>query len=524
MISQAKMLLRSVKTTVMSAARFFTTATAADAVGESVLKGGGVNDGLRSGTKGRDTLGRRLLSLVFPKRSAVIAIRKWKEEGHTVRKYELNRIVRELRKLKRYKHALEICEWMTLQQDMKLLPGDFAVHLDLIAKVRGLNSAEKFFEDLPDRMRGAPTCTALLHTYVQNKLSVKAEALVQKMSECGFLKCPLPYNHMLSLFISNGQLEKVQGVIQELKRNTSPDTVTYNLWLTVCTMQNDVDTAEKVFLELKKAKLDPDWVTYSALTNLYIKKQQLEKAAFTLKEMEKRASRKNRVAYSSLISLHTNIRDKEGVRRIWKKMKSCFRKMNDVEYTCMISSLVKLGEFEEAESLYNEWESVSGTGDARIPNIILAAYINRDQMEMAENFYHRIVQKGIIPCYTTWEILTWGYLKNEQAEKVMDCFKKAVGSVKKWDPNVKLIREVFNKLEDQGNYKEAEKLLVILRKAGHVSIEVYNSLLRTYAKAGKMPLVVTERMKKDNVHLDEETHKLIKLTSKMCVSEVCCTP
>lgn len=57
---------------------------------------------------GRDTLGRRLLSLVYPKRSAVIAINKWKEEGNTARKYELNRIVRELRKLKRYKHALEV--------------------------------------------------------------------------------------------------------------------------------------------------------------------------------------------------------------------------------------------------------------------------------------------------------------------------------------------------------------------------------------------------------------------------------
>lgn len=61
-----------------------------------------------SSSSGGDTLGRRLLGLVYAKRSAVIAIRKWKEEGHTVRKYELNRIVRELRKLKRYKHALEV--------------------------------------------------------------------------------------------------------------------------------------------------------------------------------------------------------------------------------------------------------------------------------------------------------------------------------------------------------------------------------------------------------------------------------
>lgn len=61
---------------------------------------------------GRDTLGRRLFALVYAKRSAVIAIRKWKEEGHLVRKYELNRIVRELRRLKRYKHALEVIQML----------------------------------------------------------------------------------------------------------------------------------------------------------------------------------------------------------------------------------------------------------------------------------------------------------------------------------------------------------------------------------------------------------------------------
>ncbi|OMP07833.1 hypothetical protein CCACVL1_01212 [Corchorus capsularis] len=166
--------------------------------------------------------------------------------------------------------------------------------------------------------------------------------------------------------------------------------------------------------------------------------------------------------------------DKDGVHRIWKKMKSSFRKMNDAEYTCMISSLVKLGDFEEAEKLYSEWESVSGTGDARVPNILLAAYINGDQMEKAENFYQRIVEKG----------------------------------------------EVFKKLEELGDTEGVEKLLVVLRNAGHVSTKVYNSLLRAYANAGKMPLIVADRMEKDNVPPDEETHELIKLTSKMCISEV----
>uniref|UniRef100_M1DPF8 Pentatricopeptide repeat-containing protein, mitochondrial n=1 Tax=Solanum tuberosum TaxID=4113 RepID=M1DPF8_SOLTU len=151
--------------------------------------GNGITTSLESGTsiatstRGIDTLGRRLLSLIYAKRSVVIVISKWKEEGHPVRKYELNHIVRELRKHKRYKYALEVCEWMRVQDDIQLLSGDYAVHLDLIAKVHGMNNAEKFFEDLPDRLKVQTTCTALLHTYVQHKDTAEAESLMEKMSD-----------------------------------------------------------------------------------------------------------------------------------------------------------------------------------------------------------------------------------------------------------------------------------------------------------------------------------------------------
>ncbi|TYJ03106.1 hypothetical protein E1A91_A12G005500v1 [Gossypium mustelinum] len=485
------MLMRYVRSPLI-ASRFFSTA----ALVEKAVPNNEVAP--KSGGGGRrNTLGRRLIGLVYPKHSAVATIQKWKEERRTVRKYELNRVVRELRKLKRYKHALEICEWMRLQKDIKLLPGDYAIHLDLIAKNRGLDSAEKFFEDLPDKMRDQATYTALLHTYVQNKLSGKAEALMKKMSDCGFAKYPLPYNHMLSLYISEGKLEKVPEIVKELKKNASPDIFTYNLLLSVCASQNDIEAAGKIFVELKEAKIEPDW------------------AMCTLKEMEKMATRENRVVYPSLISLYTNMGDKDGVHRIWKKMKSCFRKMSNAEYTCAISSLAKLGEFGEAEKLYNERESVSGSGDARVPNIILAAYINGDRIEMAENFYRQIAQKGSSLCYTAWELLTRGYLKKQEMEKVLDCFKQGVSNVKKWNPNDKLVGEVLKQLEELGDTEGLEKLLVILRNAGRLSTMVYNSLLRGYANAGKMPLVVAERMEKDSVPMDEETHELLRLTSKM---------
>ena len=65
--------------------------------------------GSRGGGAGRgDTLGKRLLKLIYPKRSAVVVLRRWAEEGRTVQKYQLNRVVRELRKYGRFKHALEV--------------------------------------------------------------------------------------------------------------------------------------------------------------------------------------------------------------------------------------------------------------------------------------------------------------------------------------------------------------------------------------------------------------------------------
>ncbi|CAA2935132.1 pentatricopeptide repeat-containing At4g02820, mitochondrial [Olea europaea subsp. europaea] len=517
------MLSRLVRTSIAAATQLSTKTAALATVAEPLTDEGNTVSSTstnRTTAGGRDTLGRRLLALVYMKRSAVVTIRKWKEEGHVVRKYELNRIIRELRKLKRYKHALEICEWMRIQDDIKLVPGDYAVHLDLIAKLRGINSAEKFFEDLPDKMRDQAPCSALLHTYAQHKETAKAEALMEKMSECGFLKNSLPYNHMISLYISTGQLEKVPDMIKELKKNGSPDVITYNLWLTVCASQNYIETAEKVFLELKKAKVDPDWVTYSTLTSLYIKNSLKEKAEFALREMEKKVSRKVRVAYASLISLHTSLENKNDIHRIWKKMKSTFRKLNDVEYTCMITSLLKLERIEEAEKLYKEWESVSPTKDSRVPNLLIATYISKNEMEKAEAFHDQMVKKSMVSGYTTWELLTWCYLKKGQMGKVLDCFKKAVGCVKKWNPDEKMLQEVFRIVEEHGSVEGAEQLIITLRSAGHVKTEAYNSLLRTYAKAGKMPLIVAERMKMDNVKLNEETQRLLELTSKMSVGEL----
>lgn len=101
---------RYIRPAVAAAARSFSAAPLVDELASSATLSAGAPAGSSSSKErsGGNTLGKQLLSLVYAKRSAVVTIRQWKERGNQVRKYELNRIVRELRKLKRYKHALEV--------------------------------------------------------------------------------------------------------------------------------------------------------------------------------------------------------------------------------------------------------------------------------------------------------------------------------------------------------------------------------------------------------------------------------
>lgn len=450
-----------------------------------------------------------------------MVLRRWTEEGRTVQKYQLNRVVRELRKYRRFKHALEICEWMRTQPEMKLLPGDHAVHLDLVAKVRGLASAEKFFEDVPERAKGPSTCNALLHAYVQNGVRDKAEAMLREMADAGYLTCALPFNHMMSMYMSSGELEKVPEMIKELRRYTIPDLVTYNIWLTYCSRKNSVKTAEKVFDLMKDDKVFPDWMTFSLMASIYINAGLHVKGRDALVEMEKRASRKERTAYSSLLTLYASLSDRGNLDRVWSKMREIFRKFSDTEYKCMLTSLTRFGDITAAESVYSEWESESGTRDSRIPNTILSFHIKNGKMEMAESFLQHIMQKGVKPSYSTWELFVWGYLGNdERIDKILECLKKALSSLDKWEPNPQLVAALFSLIEKRGDIEAAEELLVVLRGAGYVTTEIYNSVLRTYSKAEMMPLIIDERMDQDKVSMDEETRGLLKLTSKYPIGEV----
>ena len=73
-----------------------------------------------------------------PELGSATLLNDWKKEGRKLIKWELCRVVKELRKYKRYKQALEVYEWMNNKGErFRHSASDAATQLDLIAKRNG---------------------------------------------------------------------------------------------------------------------------------------------------------------------------------------------------------------------------------------------------------------------------------------------------------------------------------------------------------------------------------------------------
>ncbi|KAF2307030.1 hypothetical protein GH714_024316 [Hevea brasiliensis] len=134
----------------------------------------------------------------------------------------------------------ELSEAMS-KRGMNKTVSDQAIHLDLVAKTRGITAAENYFIDLPETLKNHLTYGALLNCYCKELMTEEAEALMEKMKELNLGLTSMSYNSLMTLYTKrNGQ-----------KYVPSPEIV--GSFMAHFEQQKDVDRAEGFIEILKKA-------------------------------------------------------------------------------------------------------------------------------------------------------------------------------------------------------------------------------------------------------------------------------
>lgn len=293
----------------------------------------------------------------------------------------------------------QISEWMVSHEEFEVSDSDYAVRIDLMTKVFGIDAAERYFEGLPPTAKTSETYTALLHSYAAAKLIEKAEALYERAKEANLSLSALTYNEMMTLYMSVGQVEKVPSVIKELKsQKVAPDLFTYNLWISSCAATIDIDGVKSILAEIiRDFASNEGWVRYANLANIYITSGHLvnldpnslvqsEKGIITQREW---------ITYDFLIILYAGLGNKEKLDKIWKSLRMTKQKMTSRNYLCVLSSYLMLGQLREAGEVIDQWiQSAAADFDVSTCNRLLKAFKDAGLVETGETLRMLLTEKG----------------------------------------------------------------------------------------------------------------------------------
>ncbi|XP_044489063.1 pentatricopeptide repeat-containing protein At4g21705, mitochondrial-like [Mangifera indica] len=444
-----------------------------------------------------NNLHSRISPLGDPNLSLVPVLDQWIQEGKKCTVFELQRVVRDLRARRRFKHALQVSEWMS-SNGLPFSVSDSAVRLDLISKVNGLEAAETYFNSLNGEYKIDKVYGALLSCYVREGLVDKSLAHLQKMKELGFASA-FNYNDLMCLYRHTGQFEKIPHVLSDMKENgVSPDSFSYRICMRACGARSDSSSMEHILEEMEnQPHITMDWLTYSTVASVYIKAGLIEKSLIYLKKCEEKVS-KDAVGYNHLILLYATLGNKDEMMRLWGLQKSNSKKLINRDYITMLDSLVKIGELEESEKLFKEWDSSCQTYDFRVPNILLTGFSRRGFIEKAEAMLRDIVKKGKTPTPNSWAIVAAGYLDKQNMERAFECIKEALAvheENKPWRPRPSLISSILSWLGDNRDADEVEAFVISLKYKVPESREVYLALRNSYTRSGKEVDQLLESMK-----------------------------
>lgn len=401
---------------------------------------------------------------------------------------------------------------------MTLSIADHAIRLDLIAKTKGLEAAESYFNGLdPSTKNHQSTYGALMNCYCVELKEEKAKSHFEKMDELSFVNNSLPFNNMMSMYMRLGQPEKVPLLVDAMKqREISPCGITYSIWMQSCGSLNDSEGLEKVIDEMgKDSEAKTTWNTFSSLAGIYTKAGLHEKAESALRTMEEKMNPNNRDAHHFLISLYAGISKASEVERVWESLKKARPEVNNMSYLVMLQALSKLGDVDGVKKVFAEWESRCYAYDTRLANIAINAYLKRDMYQEAEAILDNAVKKCKGPFSKSRQLLMVHLLEKGEGDLAMKHLEAAACDLEEkrddeWSWSSELVSLFFLGFEKAKDVDGAEELCRILSKWRPLDSESASLLIKTYAAAEKTCPDMRERLFRQQIEVSEEIQDLLE--------------
>ncbi|XP_038974531.1 pentatricopeptide repeat-containing protein At1g80270, mitochondrial-like [Phoenix dactylifera] len=431
-----------------------------------------------------------------PRQTVNSVLDKWVGEGNPLGRGEISIAMLNLRKWQFYAKALQFIEWLEANKRIEPVERDYASHLDLVAKVHGLQKAEKYIEKIPESFRGEVIYRTLLANCVAAVNVKKAEEVFNKIRDLGFPITTFACNQLLLLYKRVDRKKIADVLLMMEKENVKPSLFTYRLLIDTKGRANDISGMEQIIETMKGEGVEPDLLIQAMVAKHYIFAGLNEKAEATLKGMEGDDIKENRAACKALLPLYAALGKADDVGRVWK---ACEAHPRLEECLAAIEAWGKLGQIENAEEVFENmlktWKRLS----SKYYNALLKVYANHKLLSKGKELAKRMSDNGCKIGPLTWDALVKLYVEAGEVEKADSILQKAAQQ-NQIKPLYSSYMAVLDQYSKRGDIHNAEKIFHRLRHIGYVGrMRQYQSLLQAYINAKTPAYGFRERMKADNM-------------------------
>lgn len=391
---------------------------------------------------------------------------------------------------------LQFVEWLEATNHLEFLEHDYATHLDLVAKVHGIQKAEKYIEEIPKSLRGEVVYRTLLYHCVSATNVKKSEDVFNRIKALGVPISAFACNQLLLLYKWVDQKKIADVLVMMEKENVKPNLVTYRLLIDTKGRAYDISGMEQILDTMKAEGVEPDLLTHAMVARHYVFSGLNEKAEATLKEMEGDDIKENRAACRDLLPLYAALGKADDVERIWN---ICMSNPRLGEGLAAIEAWGKLGQVENAEKVFENMFKIWKKLSTKYYNALLKVYANNKLLAKGKELAKRMSDDGCYIGPMTWDGLIKLYAKAGELEKAESILLKA-SKQNESRPLYGSYMTVLDRYSARGDIHNAEKIFHWLRQIGYaVKLGQYQLLLQTYINAKSPAYGFRERMKADNI-------------------------
>ncbi|KAI8896912.1 hypothetical protein BC833DRAFT_658972 [Globomyces pollinis-pini] len=238
------------------------------------------------------------------------------------------------------------------------------------------------------------TLSELIHINAITNRPVQAQEAFDAIEKFSLKPDLVAFNHLLNAYASVKDMDKCIEIFKLIKERDGPDLVSYSTLIKVCIENNDLDSAFKLYEDMKIQKMSPNQIILSMLIKGCLQKNDLDRAWKTFNYLRTHIERPDSITYTLMIYACSKSQDTERALDLFQEMIGQNLPISSVTFNSLIAACaVRKDYYREAMSLLEQMVANGFQPDVNTFNSILRATSTNNDILLTRTIWNDLISR-----------------------------------------------------------------------------------------------------------------------------------